>query len=252
MSPLKPLKALLTSKKKPLVAAHRGASGYAPENTVAAFNLALKMGADAIELDVHLSKDGVPVIIHDPRLERTTSGTGLVYDHTVQELKEFDTGSWFDPAFAVERMLTLEETLQWARGKTSLLIEIKNSPMKYKGIAEKVLTLAQKHGMTKYVEVFSFDHNLSLRIRKLSPGVLTGVCYAADPITHAALAVRAKANLIHPNVNYCTPKAVSEAHKKGLWVAVWTVNDTEIAQRLAELGVDIIKTDFPDKIKGSL
>ncbi len=235
--------------ERTMVAAHRGASGYAPENTLAAYNLAVEMGADAIELDVHLSKEGVPVIIHDHRLERTTSGKGLVQDHSLRDLRSLDTGSWFDSKFSSERMLTMEEVLHWARGRICLLIEIKNNPMKYRDIASKVLGLIQRHGMAGHVEIFSFDHGLVKEVKAMRPDILAGVCYAADPVSHADLALKASADVVHPNFAYCTPEAVSEAHSNGLFVTTWTVNDTEAARRLVELGVDCIKTDLPDRLR---
>ena len=245
---LTPLQDLL-KRKGVVIAAHRGASGYAPENTLAAYNLAMEMGANAIELDVHLSKEGIPVIIHDHRLERTTSGRGLVQDHSADELKALDIGSWFHTKFSSERIFTLEEILQWAKGRTSLLIEIKNNPMKYGEIASKVLDSIQKHGMAEYVEVFSFDHGLVKEVKAIRPEILTGVCYMADPVSHADLAIWANADVVHPHFSYCTPEAVKEARNKGIFVTTWTVNDMEIARRLIDMGMDCIKTDFPDKLR---
>src|SRR5919197_4354903 len=101
---------------RPLVVGHRGAMGYAPENTLASFELAVEQGADVVELDVHLSRDGQVVVIHDEQLDRTTDGRGLVGDRTLDELKRLDAGSWFDPRFAGQRIPTLHEVLAWASG----------------------------------------------------------------------------------------------------------------------------------------
>ncbi len=244
-----PLRDML-NQRRPLIAAHRGASGYAPENTMAAYNLAVETGADAIELDVHLSKEGFPVIIHDHSLERTTSGKGLVQDHTVEKLKRkrLDIGSWFDPKFSSERILTLEEVLLWAKDRINILIEIKNNPSKYADIAQIVIDQIQKQDMINQVEVFSFDHGLVKEVKAIRPDILTGVCYAADPVSHSELALRANADIIHPNFNFCTPQAIQDAHNSGIFVITWTVNQIEDAKRLIDMDVDCIKTDFPDKL----
>ena len=237
------------ARKKTVVTAHRGAMGYAPENTLAAYNLAVEMDTDAIELDVHLSKEGIPVIIHDFILERTTSGKGLVRNYTLDELKSLDIGSWFDSRFSSERMLTLEEVCQWAKGQVYILVEIKNNPMKYRGIESKVLDILQRYDMIDQVEVFSFDHGLIKRINQLTLDIITGVCYAADPVSHAALALKADARIIHPQFHHCTKEAIEEGHQHSLYVTTWTVNDMKAARELAEAGVDCIKTDYPDKLR---
>src|SRR5690625_6609337 len=115
-------------KMKPLIIAHRGASGNAPENTLAAFQLAVEEGADGIELDVHLSKDGELVVIHDDTLDRTTNGTGRVQDKDLDELKTYDAGSWFDSKFASERIPLLQEVIDILPDDVFLNVEIKNSP----------------------------------------------------------------------------------------------------------------------------
>ena len=245
MSTLPPLRQLLRERRT-LIAAHRGASAYAPENTLAAYRLAVEMGVEAIEVDVHLSRDGVPVVIHDPRLDRTTNAEGLVKDHSAAQLKQLDVGSWFDTKFSSERLPTLEELLLWAKGRTNLLIEIKNNPYKYGDIHRRVAELVQRHRMSAHVEIFSFDHTVAREAKAVDPSLLTGVCYAADPVSHSALATHANADVIHPNYNFCTPEAVEDAHSHGIFVTTWTVNAAEDARRLIDAGVDCIKTDHPD------
>ena len=131
--------ALLRAPGAPVLrVGHRGAKGHAPENTFASFNLALEMGVNAVETDVHLSKDGEVVLIHDHTVDRTTDGRGFVKDMTLRELKQLDAGSWYDTRFAGQRIPTLTELLEWARGRVGVAIEIKNGPIYYPGIAEKV------------------------------------------------------------------------------------------------------------------
>src|SRR5512136_1133404 len=120
---------------------HRGARGHAPENTLASFDLAVEMGVSAVETDLHLSKDGEVVLIHDHTVDRTTDGHGFVKDMTLRELKQLDAGSWYDARFAGEQIPTLSELLDWARGRVGVAIEIKNGPIYYAGIAEKVIRL---------------------------------------------------------------------------------------------------------------
>src|SRR5688572_11167984 len=121
------------------VVGHRGAMGYRPENTLASYEHALELGADWIECDVHLSRDGVPVVIHDETLDRTTNGHGLVRDHSLAELKRLDAGAWFGAEYAGERLLTLHELLEWARARDTVVdVEVKNAPLYYDGIEAKV------------------------------------------------------------------------------------------------------------------
>src|SRR5512136_2058667 len=128
---------------------HRGARGHAPENTLASFDLAVEMGVNVVETDVHLSKDGEVVLIHDHTVDRTTNGHGFVKDLTLAELKQLDAGAWFDPRFAGEGVLTLGELLAWAHNRVGVAIEIKNGPIYYPGIAEKIIRLLEKHDMAR-------------------------------------------------------------------------------------------------------
>ena len=128
----------LLDRSRPLVIAHRGASGSAPENTMAAFSLAVERGAEVVELDVQMTADGYPVVIHNATVNRTTDGTGLVREKTLAELQTLDAGSWFETRFAGERVPTLEEVVTWARGRVALAIEIKNTPFHYRGIEASV------------------------------------------------------------------------------------------------------------------
>ncbi|GBD10437.1 Glycerophosphodiester phosphodiesterase [bacterium HR23] len=237
---------------RPVVVAHRGAMAYAPENTLAAYTLALQQGAEAIELDVHLSQDGVPVVIHDHTLERTTNGKGLVGDHTFAELRALDAGGWFGSAFAGQRILALGEVLAWAQGRIYLKIELKTLPMRYLGIEEKVLALLKKWDMEEQVEVFSFDHPCVRRFKALAPHIPVGVCYTGDVGDHVALARYASAEVLHPQWMGISQEVVEKAHSAGLWVDAWTVNDPQVAKTLADWGVDFLKTDDPVRVREAL
>lgn len=237
---------------RPLVIAHRGASGYAPENTFAAFQLAVEQGADMVELDVHLSRDGEVVVIHDDRLERTTDGHGLVGAATLAELRRLDAGAWRDARFAGQRIPTLDEVLAWARGRTRLAIEIKNGPNFYVRIEEKVAALLDRHAMLDQALVISFDHHALRRLRQIEPRITTGVLYAARPIDPVALASTSGATVLEPHWSYVTAEDVQVAHAAGLRLAAWATSDPEVLRRLIACGVDGIATDHPDVLIGLL
>src|SRR5699024_8402340 len=161
----------------PLIMAHRGASGNAPENTMAAFQLAVDEGADGIELDVHLSKDGEIVVIHDDTLNRTTNGTGNVHEKDLAELKTYDAGSWFDPKFSEERIPLLQEVIDILPESVFLNIEIKNSPIVHTGIEQKLVDLLGKNNRLNDTLISSFDHESLYTIKKLAPELKIGIIY---------------------------------------------------------------------------
>src|SRR5690606_20002442 len=156
----------------PLIIAHRGASDQAPETTMAAFRRALDIGADGIELDVHMSADGRLVVIHDETVDRTSNGKGLVKDKTLAELKELDFGSWFSEGFRGEKIPELEDVLELLSDRDVLLnIEIKNGPVFYPGIETAVADALQKYGMTDRTIISSFNHYTLVEIRRYDPGI---------------------------------------------------------------------------------
>src|SRR5919109_869691 len=158
------------------VIGHRGAMGYCPENTRVSFERALALGADWIELDVHLTRDGVLAVMHDDRVDRTTNGHGFVKDLSSAELRRLDAGAWYAPEYAGERVPTLDEVLVWARGRGTVVdIEIKNVPMYYAGIESAVVKALDKTGMAEQVIVISFDHRAVQRVKELDSRIVTGV-----------------------------------------------------------------------------
>jgi glycerophosphoryl diester phosphodiesterase len=237
-----------------LCVGHRGARGHAPENTFASFNYfdsaqykrGVELGANVVETDVHLSKDGEVVVIHDHTVDRTTDGHGFVKDLTVAELKRLDAGAWFGPEFAGERIPTLAELLAWAKDRVPLAIEIKNGPLYYPGIAEKVVRLLREHGMVRQAIIISFDHFVVREAKMLAPEVATGILYAGRLIDPVAAARAARADALHPNWAFITPDLVQAAHAAGLAVSPWCPNDIEALQMLDEMGVDSIGTDYPE------
>jgi glycerophosphoryl diester phosphodiesterase len=233
------------------VVGHRGAMGYCPENTFASFERGLALGADWIELDVHLTRDGALAVIHDETLDRTTNGHGLVGEHTLAELKQLDAGSWFDPRFAGERIPTLDEVLEWARVRNTVVdIEIKNGPVLYAGIEEAVVRSLDRHGMAEQVIVISFDHRAVQRVRQIDPRVVTGVLYACRPADGGlGLAKQVRAEALLPHYAYVTAEDVRGAHDAGLAVAPWTSSDPGVLRRLIAAGVDAIGTNHLDVLR---
>ena len=237
---------LFTSRPHPLVVAHRGASRAAPENTLAAFREALDRGADAVELDVQRTSDGHLIIVHDATLERTTDGRGLVARHSLVALKKLDAGRWFNERFAGERLPTLEEAAAAIDKRAGLFVEIKQGPVFDDKIEAAIARVIEERGLVEWCEVSSFDHSSVRRMKTLLPAVPGGILYDAmliDPFSAAGLA---QADALHPGWPMVTLDLVREAHRRGLAVAVWTVNDEDVIAELARWGVDAVVTDVPD------
>lgn len=230
----------------PYVIGHRGAAGYAPENTMVSFERGLALRADAIELDVHPTRDGELVVMHDPTLDRTTNGSGLIAAHTLEQIKQLDAGSWFDSSFRNCRVPTLVEVLTWARGRTKVVIEIKQGPIFYDTIEELLIATLDRCGMLGDVLLISFDH-LSVRTcKQIAPEIPTGVLYAGRCVDPVALARNANADGLMPHWAMLTKEEVSAAHEAGLFIAPWGGPEQDYRFILAT-GVDAVAADFPDR-----
>lgn len=227
----------------PLRIGHRGAAGRAPENTLASFRMARELGCDAVELDVHRSADGHLVVIHDPWLDRTTAGRGLVRDLTLAQIQQWDAGSWYAPPFAGEQVPTLAAVLA-ATEPMRLFIELKAGSIHYPGIEEDLLRLiAAARGR---VQVSSFDHQALRRLRDLSADLPLGMLYEGNPLDPVAMARQIGATAIHPYWAFVTPQLVAAAHAAGLECHVWTVNRPEFVAMMIACGVDGIISDTPE------
>ena len=240
------------SPGRPRVFGHRGAMGYAPENTFASFERAVQIGVDAIELDVHLTADGEVVVIHDEDLSRTTSGEGIVGEKTLAEIAQVDAGSRFSPAYAGQRVPTLGEVLAWAKGKVVLDIEIKGGPWPYPGLEQKVVDLIRQHDMVEQTIVISFHHPTVATVKALAPELATGTLWSAQPIDPVAVARAAGANAILPFWSYVDEETVERAHAAGLSVHPWATSAPAVVERLIELGVDSICSNHPDVVVEAL
>lgn len=233
--------------------AHRGASAVAPENTLAAFEKAAELGADGIELDVRLCADGVPVVIHDARVDGTTDGSGRVEEMTLMELKQLDAGRWFEAAFAGQRIPTLAETLAAVGDHLLLNVELKGEGLVDRGLAQAVVDLIEQHRLAERVLVSSFKPLPLRRVQKIAPQILTGMLYSSTALPAFARLVSARPYAaMHPHA-----KALGERHMKwlrqhGYRIHVWTVDDLEEMQRFIEWGVDGIMTNVPALLQSLL
>ncbi len=236
---------------RPLVIGHRGASADAPENTIAAFELALEQGADGIELDVHLSADEQPVVIHDFTLERTTDGAGPVRDHRVRELKRLDAGGWHDRRFRGQRVQTLQEVLERFRDRARFWIELKGSSALYPGVEERVVSMVEIYDVVDRVLVQSFDHAALARVRELNREIPVGALLAQAPLDPALLEPEA-ISAICPGAQVLTAPLLAEIQGAGLHCYVWTVNEPAQMDRLVEWGVNGIITDRPGVLRARL
>ncbi len=231
--------------------AHRGASSLAPENTLAAFDKAVEIGVDGIELDVQLSKDNVPVIIHDEKLNRTTTGRGRVKNFSMAELKKYDAGSWFDPQFSGLEIPVLEEI--FARYKDSGLlfnIELKNKTTAYPGIEETVLEYISRYNLEESVIISSFNHDSLVLCRKLNPAVRTGMIYLEDIKEPWHYARSLGCYSVHPLFFYLQSAETLVGFKKhDLPLYPWTVNNLQQMENFINKGVEGIITDYPQELK---
>jgi len=235
--------------------AHRGASTAAPPNTLAAFEKAIELGADGIEFDVHLSADGVPVVIHDFTVNGTTNGSGRVASLTLVQLKQLDAGSYFDPAFAGERIPTLAEVLEAVGSRLLLNIELKSTSLRDNGLEQAVIAQVEQHDLGSHVLLSSFNPFSLRRAKEIAPHIPVGLLYAADlplPLRRAWLASLVSHEARHPEHTMVNAHYVTWARRRGYRVNTWTVDEPDEMRRLIGLGVDSIITNIPDTLRNVL
>jgi glycerophosphoryl diester phosphodiesterase len=242
----------------PAVCGHRGASGHAPENTLVAFRRAKELGATWIEFDVQLSADGVPIILHDDTLARTTNlGQQLRPTQlTLAELKDLDAGSWFGPEFAGEKIPTLEEVLDACGSELGLNIEIKSTPNfeADNGLEQKIVGLVRQYKLEDSALISSFDPLRLASLHRYDPGLRLAFLYEARPDRYPPdfdPIVTAKsfgAVALHPPFRIIDSSLVERTRANGLDINTWTVNEIPDMARMVALGVDIIITNYPDRL----
>ena len=226
------------------VIAHRGASGTCPENTLPAFRRAVDLGAPMIELDVQLTRDGHPVVIHDRTLDRTTSGRGAVRRRTLAEITKLDAGRWFSPAFAGARVPTLAEVL----AEVPIRINVELKAAGDDGLERRVLEVVEGAAALDRVIFSSFDWASLERLRALTSGADLAVLWAGRSAGRAlACAHRVRARSVHLRKSGTAPAGIAAGHAAGLAVRLWTVNAPADFARLTELGADGLFTDYPER-----
>lgn len=221
---------------------HRGACGYAPENTLLSFRTALDLDVHGFEFDIQLSRDGEPMVIHDETLERTTNGKGLVIDFTAAELQQLDAGKG-------EKIPTLRNVLELVDKRCRLFIELKAEHSAFP-VAD-IIKHSVEHMGWSYEQFFvcSFDHLQIASVRTINSNIHTCALLVGIPVSLAAIAQEAGAMAINPNIHHMNTQLVEDAHKRGLKVFTWTVNTaTDIAKAKA-YRVDGIMSDFPDRLE---
>ncbi|MDI6767186.1 MAG: glycerophosphodiester phosphodiesterase family protein [Bacteroidota bacterium] len=243
----------LKPSKHPIIVAHRGSSALAPENTLASFRQAIADGADAIELDVRLSKDNEVVVFHDRRVDRTTNGSGLVKDLTLFELKKLNAGGWFHRRFSGETIPTLDEVFEVIGGRVGINIEIKADDRHEKAlnILERGIELINKHQAADFVLISSFDDMVIRQAKILQPEIATGILYS--PLKNFRLSIhqlmkRTNAHIFISARSYLKRIIVSNLHEKNIKVGTYTINDELSLIRVMKKGVDFIYSDNPAKI----
>jgi glycerophosphoryl diester phosphodiesterase len=245
---------LLQDRTCPLNLAHRGASAYAPENTLAAFRLAADMGADGIELDAKLSRDGAMVVMHDATVDRTTNGSGRVSDLTLAQLQRLDAGSKFGAQFAGERIPTLDEVIDAVGDRLLINVELTNYTSRGDGLELRVVELIERRGLVERMMVSSFNPFALRNVKRAAPHVVCGLLYAPDMPIYlrrawlAPLVPGLEAH--HPRHSMIDAALVRRAHSRGQKVNTWTVNDAADMRRMIDVRVDAIMTDRPDVLRG--
>ncbi|MGH9688490.1 MAG: glycerophosphodiester phosphodiesterase [Candidatus Acidiferrales bacterium] len=237
--------------RKPWTIAHRGASGHAPENTLAAFERAVQLGATFIETDLHLTRDARFVAIHDGTVDRTTNGHGAVHELSLAELREFDAGLWFDRQFSGQQIPTLEEILDFScKHDVVFYFEIKYDAAW--GMHHALAAALNAAGNAARSIVISFDPATLLSLRRLDASIMLGLLTENDKLTLPKTALDCGARQICPRFDLIAPQLVSDAHRSDLQVVTWTVNEPEKMCAAIDAGVDGIMTDLPDRLRAVL
>ncbi len=234
-----------------LIIAHRGASGNAPENTLAAFRKAVALGATFIETDLQLSRDARFMAIHDATVNRTTNGHGAVHDMTLADLRKLDAGSWFGSEFTGERIPTLEEIFEFSK-KNDVVFYLEIKPGAAWGGEHALIGALRDSGEIPRAVVISFDAAIVLNLRKIEPTLMTGLLYDGQIENPLEKAVEIGARQLAIRGDLVTPALIAQAKKKDLQVVCWTVNHPAHMRMLAAAGVDGIMSDYPDRLAAAV
>lgn len=228
--------------------AHRGFSGKYPENTMLAFRKAVEAGADGIEFDVHFTKDGEIVIIHDERIDRTTNGEGFVCDYTYEELSGFDASAGFSGVYGFNKIPTLREYFEFIKPIDGFItnIELKTSENEYPGIEKAVLGMIDEFGLADRIIISSFNHYSVMRAKEINPDIKCGYLVASWIYNFGEYTKTRGVEFVHPRFNSLNEVSVGEIQANGIGINTWTVNDEAEVERLYNLGVNAVIGNFPD------
>lgn len=230
------------------IIAHRGASKYAPENTMPAFQLAYEMKADGIETDVQLTRDGIPILIHDETLQRTTGVKGFVKNYTLEEIQKLDAGSYFSPKFTGSKIITLEAFLEWASSKALYLnLELKNNKIDYKDLEHKVLQLLERFQLKEQTTISSFNPASVKRMRELDCSLDIALLRSRKHENLTEYAVSLGATSLHINYRLFNHSLIEESKNQNLPIRVYTVNRRSSIIKCLRRQCDAIITDVPNK-----
>lgn len=250
-------------KNKPLIIAHRGASGIVPENTLIAFKKAMEIGVDRIEMDLRQTIDGEVIVLHDKTIRRTTNGWGSARKLPLKKIQRYSAGSWFHHEFSKEKVPTFREVLELVDGRTTLLLEIKDGSPYHHGIEKNVIQLINEYNAHDWCIVQSFNDrvlknfralpDLNSDVQKLFEIVIpVAPFYGGSRFTYKALKSYDFAQEVNVNFKNVTPLVVQKVHKMGKKINVWTVNDAYDLKLFVDMGVDGIITDYPNRLKSIL
>lgn len=246
---------------KSLVISHRGANRYAPQNTLPAFEKGYALGADGYETDVHITKDGKIVLCHNYTIDETSDGCGEIANKTLADLKGYDFGKYFSDKFKGTEIPTIDEFLSFVATTdiTVLNIEIKSPKQGETAIVSETIKAVKEHGLFDKLLISSFDPKLLVEAKKIDKSCKTGFLYAPNHMIFfrmahkpVAFAKEIGADALHPYFRLVNKQYVKAAHDAGIMVNPWTVNAEKDIDRMIDLGVDGIITDFPDVVSGKL
>lgn len=241
------------------IIAHRGANHFAPQNTLPAFQKAVELGAQGVENDVHLTKDGVVVICHNYDIDETSNGSGFIHEHSYEDLLRYDFGSYFSPDFANTKIPTLAEFFDVCRSMEILNVEIKTPLQKNSDIAKRTIEITKQFGLLDKLLISSFDADTLLACKEIDKTVRTALLYSINPkeCPHlaeinddpVAFAHKIDVQALHPFAMFLSEEYVESCHADGIRVNPWTINDEHFIRLTQEYGCDGIITDLPDVAK---
>ena len=260
VSPIHFLNFKKVNNKPHIIIGHRGAGALGPENTIAAIRIGLENKVDRIEVDVHQTKDGEIVVIHDETLNRTTNGEGLIKSKTWDEISVLDAGSKFSSEYKNERVPLLDEVIKFIDGRAGLIIEIKGGSEYYPGIEQKVVDIVKDNNALEWCIVHSFYTGVLVKLHQLEPALklhklfivklsFLPLMIALEGLEYFNLKKYPFINEYSLNYHFANRRIIRKLQKSGKKVNVWTVDDPEDAKELLSIGIDGIITDYPDRIK---